>query len=66
MDRERGFRAQAQTLLSHGKVPDEFVIVDALPRNALGKVSLSELTAIARCAEVTFSVVTLAVDVHYA
>lgn len=48
MDRERGFHAQAYTLLSHGKVPDEFVIVDALRRNALGKVSRSELTAMAR------------------
>jgi acyl-CoA synthetase (AMP-forming)/AMP-acid ligase II len=31
-------RAQARALLPHGKVPDDFVIVQALPRNALGKV----------------------------
>lgn len=36
-------RAQARALLSHGKVPDEFVIVQALPRNALGKVLRAEL-----------------------
>jgi acyl-CoA synthetase (AMP-forming)/AMP-acid ligase II len=31
-------RDRARNLLSHGKVPDEFVVVDTLPRNAMGKV----------------------------
>ncbi|WP_293047397.1 class I adenylate-forming enzyme family protein [Mycobacterium sp.] len=35
-------RRQAQSLLSHGKVPDEFV-VGGLPRNAMGKVARKEL-----------------------
>ncbi len=34
---------QARALLSHGKIPDEFVVVQALPRNALGKVVRTEL-----------------------
>lgn len=38
-------RAQARGLLSHGKVPDEFVTVQTLPRNALGKVLRAELRA---------------------
>jgi malonyl-CoA/methylmalonyl-CoA synthetase len=38
-------RAQASELLSHGKVPDEFVVVDALPRNAMGKVQRPRLLA---------------------
>lgn len=37
-------RAAGQ-LLSHAKVPDEFVIVEKLPRNAMGKVNRGELTA---------------------
>lgn len=36
-------RRHAQTLLSHGKVPDHFVILDALPRNAMGKVRQADL-----------------------
>lgn len=36
-------RGHARALLSHGKVPDEFVVVPALPRNALGKVVRTEL-----------------------
>ncbi len=36
-------RAHARALLSHSKVPDEFVIMQALPRNALGKVVRTEL-----------------------
>lgn len=36
-------RAQARALLSHAKVPDDFVIVEALPRNALGKVIRNRL-----------------------
>ncbi len=41
-----GLRAHARSLLSHGKVPDEFVVVPALPRNALGKVVRAELDRI--------------------
>ncbi len=36
----------ASGVLSHGKVPDEFVIVGALPRNAMGKVSRPDLLAL--------------------
>ena len=36
-------RAHARALLPRGKVPDEFVIVQALPRNALGKVLRTEV-----------------------
>ena len=36
-------RAHARALLSHSKVPDEFVVVQKLPRNALGKVARAEL-----------------------
>jgi acyl-coenzyme A synthetase/AMP-(fatty) acid ligase len=36
-------RSQAQSQLSHGKVPDEFVVVETLPRNAMGKVARSLL-----------------------
>ena len=35
-------RAQARSVLAHGKVPDEFV-VHTLPRNAMGKVARAEL-----------------------
>jgi malonyl-CoA/methylmalonyl-CoA synthetase len=37
-------RQQAREVLSHGKVPDEFVVVEALPRNAMGKVARGQLT----------------------
>jgi acyl-CoA synthetase (AMP-forming)/AMP-acid ligase II len=36
-------RRQAATALSHGKVPDEVVVLGALPRNAMGKVAKKEL-----------------------
>ena len=36
-------RAHARALLSHGKAPDEVVIVQTLPRNALGKVLRAKL-----------------------
>jgi len=36
-------RALAGKVLSHSKLPDEFVVVPALPRNALGKVVRTEL-----------------------
>lgn len=37
-------RTQAREVLSHGKVPDEFVIA-VLPRNAMGKVARGQLAA---------------------
>jgi malonyl-CoA/methylmalonyl-CoA synthetase len=37
---------QARKVLSRGKVPDEFVIVASLPRNALGKVVRSQLSSL--------------------
>jgi acyl-CoA synthetase (AMP-forming)/AMP-acid ligase II len=36
-------RRQAATVLSHGKVPDEVIVLGALPRNAMGKVAKKEL-----------------------
>jgi malonyl-CoA/methylmalonyl-CoA synthetase len=45
-DQETWLRQQAETLLTHGKVPDRFVVVDALPRNAMGKVERPLLTAL--------------------
>jgi acyl-CoA synthetase (AMP-forming)/AMP-acid ligase II len=36
-------RRQAATVLSHGKVPDEVIVLEALPRNAMGKVARAEL-----------------------
>jgi acyl-CoA synthetase (AMP-forming)/AMP-acid ligase II len=41
-------RDKARNLLSHGKVPDEFVVVDTLPRNAMGKVVRPRLVRPAR------------------
>lgn len=38
-------RRDAAAVLSHGKVPDAFVIVDALPRTAMGKVARPDLAA---------------------
>jgi acyl-CoA synthetase (AMP-forming)/AMP-acid ligase II len=37
------FAAGARELLSHAKCPDEYVVVDALPRNAMGKVDRTRL-----------------------
>jgi len=45
-DQEGWLRQQATTLLAHGKVPDRFVVLDALPRNAMGKVERSRLIAL--------------------
>ncbi|MGI9162624.1 MAG: class I adenylate-forming enzyme family protein [Mycobacterium sp.] len=36
-------RRQARALVAHGRVPDEFVIVAALPRNAMGKIERPRL-----------------------
>jgi len=36
-------RRQAATVLSHGKVPDQVIVLDALPRNAMGKVTRAKL-----------------------
>jgi len=36
-------RQQAATVLSHGRVPDEVIVLDALPRNVMGKVARAEL-----------------------
>ena len=41
-------RVEARSLLSHGKVPDDFVVVDALPRNAMGKVERTRLRSLPR------------------
>ncbi|MGZ5398031.1 MAG: ANL family adenylate-forming protein, partial [Mycobacterium sp.] len=44
---EPWLRERALTLLSRGKVPDAFVVVPALPRNAMGKVATAELAGAA-------------------
>jgi len=36
-------RSAAQALLAHAKVPDEFVVVEELPRNAMGKIERPRL-----------------------
>ena len=41
-------RRQAATALSHGKVPDQVIVLDALPRNAMSKVARAELLAMAQ------------------
>lgn len=45
-DQETWLRQQARALLAHGKVPDRFVVLDALPRNAMGKVERPRLGAL--------------------
>lgn len=45
-DPETWLRQQARALLAHGKVPDRFVVLDALPRNAMGKVERPRLVAL--------------------
>ena len=44
---EGWLRERALELLSRGKVPDVFVVVPALPRNAMGKVSRADLAGAA-------------------
>lgn len=44
--REDSLRAHCLANLARYKVPERFVIVEALPRNAMGKVVRSELTAL--------------------
>ena len=41
-------RRQSATVLSHGKVPDQVIVLEALPRNAMGKVARAELLAMAQ------------------
>jgi acyl-CoA synthetase (AMP-forming)/AMP-acid ligase II len=41
-------RRQAAIELSHGKVPDEVIILDRLPRNAMGKIARADLIALAQ------------------
>jgi malonyl-CoA/methylmalonyl-CoA synthetase len=41
-------RREAATVLSHGKVPDQVILLDALPRNVMGKVARAELLAMAQ------------------
>jgi malonyl-CoA/methylmalonyl-CoA synthetase len=42
-DVETRLRDDARAVLSHGKVPDRFIVVDSLPRNAMGKVERPRL-----------------------